>query len=153
MKTTLAFLAAVLAGNSMVMADVPEPVLQQVRKDLRAVMKAANAEVSEEKMTLEMSAFEKAAADVNSDVAKNFDFTAEELKAFASGTAVPTDSEMAQAVLEITKVLGDASKFPHLLAYYEKQRAAGQLSAQQKILHQRVCRLVNDNIKRHLDAK
>lgn len=51
------------------------------------------------------------------------------------------------------KMVGSAKAFSHLLAYDEAQQTANKLSPAQKILHQRVCRLVLANLKRHLEQK
>ena len=145
--------ALLVASHTISWAEVPEPVLAQIRADLKAGMQAKDSPVSDDKMAQEIAAFEKEAAKTSGDVAASFAFTAAELEAFQKGTPTPTDDEMKKNVTEIVEIVGDPKRLPHLLAYYETLRASNKLTPAQRILHQRTCRLVMANLKRHLETK
>lgn len=133
-------------------AAVPEPVLIQIRADLRAGMLAKDSTVSPEAIAKEIAAFEAEASKASGDVAASFAFTTPELEAFRKGAPAPTDDQMEQSAAEIMEMVGTSKALPHLLAYYETLRSANKLTPAQKILHQRTCRLVMANLKRHLES-
>ena len=87
------------------------------------------------------------------DVAASYAFTTAELEAFQKGTPTPTEEDMKKSIAEIIEMIGNPKRLPHLLAYYETLRAANKLTPAQRILHQRTCRLVMANMKRHLETK
>ncbi len=73
----------------------------------------------------------------------------EAMAAFAKGDPAPTDEEMKKAITEITTLLSNPKDLPKLLSYYETLRAGNKLAPAQRILHQRLCRLVLAEIQSH----
>jgi hypothetical protein len=153
MKTALLITAFVVHSYTISWAEVPEPVLAQIRADVKAGMLAKDSRVPDDLIAQEIAAFEKEAAKTSGDVAAAFAFTAAELEAFQKGTPTPTDDEMKKSITEIVQLIGNPKKLPHLLVYYESLRTSNKLTSAQRILHQRTCRLVMANLKRHLETK
>lgn len=152
MKTAVLITALFAASLVSGLAQVPEPVLAQLRTDIRASIQEKDPTMAADAIAKQVSAFETEAAKTSGNVATSFSFTAAELAAFTKGSPTPTDDEIKKAVSEITNMLSNPKDLPHLLAYYETLRAANKLSPAQRILHQRTCRLVLANIKRHSEV-
>lgn len=152
MKTALLIIALLVASITLSWAQVPEPVLAQIRADMKASMQAKDLPVSDELIAKEISAFEESAK-IPGDVANSFSFTSVELEAFQKGAPTPTDDELKKSVTAILELVGNPNRLPHLLAYYETLRASNKLAPAQRILHERTCRFVMANLKRHLGFK
>lgn len=152
MRTAVLIATLIAASFVSGLAQVPEPVLAQLRTDFRASIQEKDPTMAADAIAKQLSAFETEAAKTSGDVANSFSFTAVELAAFTKGSPTPTDDEMKKAVSAITDMLSNPKDLPHLLAYYETLRAANKLSPAQRILHQRACRLVLTNIKRHIEV-
>lgn len=151
MKTSFLVIALLVASINLSWAQVPEPVLAQIRADIKASMQAKDLPVSDELIAKEISAFEESAK-IPGDVANSFSFTSVELEAFQKGTPTPTDDELKKSVTVILELVGNPNRLPHLLAYYEALRASNKIAPAQRILHERTCRLVMANLKRHLGS-
>lgn len=148
MKTAFLITALQVASITLSWAHVPEPVLAQIRADMKASMQAKGLPVSDELIANEIAAFEEGAK-MPGDVATSFSFTSAELEAFQKGTPTPTDDELKKSVTVILELVGNPNRLPHLLAYYETLRASNKLAPEQRILHERTCRLAMANLKRH----
>lgn len=152
MKTAILITTLFAASFVSGLAQVPEPVLAQLRGDVRAAIQAKDPNMTADAIAKEVSAFETELAKASGNVATSFSFTEAELASFTKGSPTPTDEEMKKSVAEITDMLGNPKDLPHLLAYYETLRAANKLSPAQRILHQRTCRSVLANIKKHTEV-
>ena len=62
MKTALLVTALLVATCTLSRAEVPEPVLAQIRADLKAGMHAKDSSVPDDKIAQEIAAFEKETA-------------------------------------------------------------------------------------------
>ena len=153
MKTFSLVTAFLLACHPFSRAEVPAPVLAQLRADMKAGMQAKDSTVTEAQLAQEIAAFETEAGKTTGDVAASFAFTTADLEAFQKGSPAPADAELKRSIDEILKLIGGPKLLPHMLSYYETLRATSSLTPAQRILHQRTCRLVMANLKRHLENR
>ncbi len=93
MKTAFFITALQVASITLSWAQVPEPVLAQIRADMKASMQAKDLPVSDELIAKEIAVFEESAK-IPGDVATSFSFTSVELEAFQKGTLTLTDDEL-----------------------------------------------------------
>lgn len=129
----------------MAVADIPTQVRIQLRSDAQAALRTY-------KGSQGFEVFATQPEDLWSDFASAFDFTDEQLSMYESGRGAPTDDAMQKAAAEVADAI-DSAPLPPLLRHYEALRATGGLSAKQKVLHIRYCRLVMTRINRNLESK
>jgi hypothetical protein len=126
-------------------ADIPTQVRSQLRSDAQAASRTY-------KGAQGFEVFAKQVEGLGSDFVSAFDFNPEQLSMFESGNGAPTDDAMQKAAAEVIAAVGSAP-LPPLLKHYEALRATGSLSAKQKVLHIRYCRLVMTRINRNAKSK
>ena len=112
--------------------------MTQLREDLKAAMVARGGATADGEAITALSELESA---------PSFKFTARQLAAFQSDKSAPTDAEIEKGFAELRKQIGEMP-LPHVLTYYDTKRAAGGLSAKQKILCLRLCAFALDHVEK-----
>jgi hypothetical protein len=138
MKTAFHWITVAVAISPSLFAEIPEAVMTQLREDLKAAMVSRGGAATDTEAKTALSELESA---------PSFKFTARQLTAFQSDKSVPTDAEIQKGFAEIRKEIGE-TPLPHVLAFYDTKRAAGGLSAKQKILCLRLCAFVLDHVRK-----
>ena len=140
MKTPLTLLATALFSFASLAAEIPQPVLAQLRADVRAAISGGGATPTDEQVAEIMGQLSKDAA-----AKETFSFTPAEIEAFNTGNPVPSDADLAKEIASIRKSVGQ-TPLPSIIAFYERLRAAGKLTPKQKIVFQRLCKSLSASL-------